>query len=187
VIGSLGVTRVDLYGTHTGASIALEAALRGAKQIRKVVFDGLPMFTAEERADHLANYIPPFEIRWDGSHVVWAWNFLRNMSVFYPWYHMDARHSTGRAPDTALLHERVVDLMKAGPGYARGYRAVYRYDPREALAKLSAEAMLCVSREDVLAQHVEAVHRSRPDIRLEWLAAENRLAATAAAINAFLG
>ena len=75
---------VDLYGTHTGASIALETAIRGVDRIRNVVFDGLPMFSDAERADHLANYVPPFEVRWDGSHVVWAWNFIRNMTVFYP-------------------------------------------------------------------------------------------------------
>jgi hypothetical protein len=100
---------------------------------------------------------------------------------------MDARHSTGRAPDTALLHERVVDVMKAGPHYARGYRAVYQYDPRPALTRLSARALLCVSREDVLAHHAEAVRGSRPDLLVSWLPAADRLAATAAAINTFLG
>jgi hypothetical protein len=144
------------------------------------------MFSPDERVDHLANYIPLFEIRWDGAYVVWAWNFIRNMSLFYPWYHMDAEHSTRRVPDTALLHERVVDLMKAGPHYAKGYRAVYRYDAHPALAQLSA-AMLCVSREDVLAHHAEVVRQARPDIRVTWLPAANRVDATAAAIHEFLG
>jgi pimeloyl-ACP methyl ester carboxylesterase len=186
-IDSLGAYQVDLFGTHTGACIALEAAARGPNRIRKVVFDGLPMFTPEERADHLANYVPPFEVRWDGSHVVWAWNFVRNMALFYPWYQMNVRHSTGRVPDTALLHERVVDIMKAGPNYAKGYRAVYRHDPRPALTQLQSEALLCVSREDVLAHHAEAVRQARPDLRIEWVASQNRLAATAATIKAFLG
>jgi len=186
VMKLLGHHQVDLYGTHTGASIALEAATRARDRVRRIVFDGLPMFSAEERADHLANYIPPFEVNWDGSHVVWAWNFIRNMTLFYPWYHMDAQHATPRAPDTALLHERVVDLMKAGPNYAKGYRAVYRYDPRPALSQLSAPAMLCVSHEDVLAHHAEAVRQTRPDVHIEWLQPGNRLAATAASINAFL-
>jgi len=187
VIDDIGEPEVDLYGTHTGASIALEAATRSATRIRRVVFDGLPMFSTGEGADHLANYVPPFEIRWDGSHVMWAWNFIRNMSLFYPWYHMDAQHSTGRAPDTAMLHQRVVDLMKAGPHYAKGYRAVYRYDPRPALAQLAVPSMLCVSREDVLAPHAKRAGQARPDVRTEWLPSEGRVEATAAAIEAFLG
>ena len=187
VVDSLGAPHVDLYGTHTGASIALETAVRAATHIRKLVFDGLPMFSPDERVDHLAHYIPPFEVRWDGSHVVWAWNFIRNMTMFYPWYRMDARHATGRAPDTMLLHERVVDLMKAGPHYARGYRAVYRYDARPALRQLSAQAMLCVSREDVLAHHAEAVRAARPDVRVTWLPGANRIGATATAMQEFLG
>jgi pimeloyl-ACP methyl ester carboxylesterase len=187
VADSLGAPRVDLYGTHTGASIALETAVRGASRIRKLVFDGLPMFSTDERVDHLAHYIPPFEAHWDGSHVVWAWNFIRNMTLFYPWYHMDARHATGRAPDALLLHERVVDLMKAGPNYASGYRAVYRYDPRPALEQLSAQTMLCVSQEDVLAHHAEAVRSARPDVRITWLPGADRINATAAAMHEFLG
>jgi pimeloyl-ACP methyl ester carboxylesterase len=187
VVDSLAVPRVDVYATHTGASIALEAAVRGATRIRKLVFDGLPMFSPEDGADHLAHYIPPFKVRWDGSHVVWAWNFIRNMTLFYPWYHMDAGHATGRAPDTLLLHERVVDLMKAGPNYARGYRAVYRYDPRPALGQLSSRAMLCVSREDVLAHHAKAVCSVRPDVRVTWLPSANRIEATATALHEFLG
>src|SRR5579859_556010 len=59
VIDALGHTRVDLYGSHTGALIALEAAVRGPDRVRRVVFDGLPVFSPEESADHLANYIPP--------------------------------------------------------------------------------------------------------------------------------
>jgi pimeloyl-ACP methyl ester carboxylesterase len=186
VVDALAAPRIDLHGTHTGASIALEAAVRGTTRIRKLAFDGLPMFSPEDRTDHLAHYIPPFEVRWDGSHVVWAWNFIRNMTLFYPWYHMDAPHTTGRAPDTMLLHERVVDLMKAGPNYARGYRAVYRYDPRPALEQLSARAMLCVSREDVLAHHAEAVRTARPDVRVTWLPGANRIDATAAVLREFL-
>ncbi len=187
VVASLDAPRVDLYGTHTGASIALETAVRNATFIHKVVFDGLPMFSADERVDHLARYIPPFEVRWDGSHVLWAWNFIRNMTMFYPWYQMDPRHATGRAPDTMLLHERVVDLMKAGPNYARGYRAVYQYDPRAALGQLSAQAMLSVSREDVLAHHAEAVRSVRPDVRVTWQPGADRVDATAAAMYEFLG
>jgi hypothetical protein len=63
---------------------------------------------------------------------------------------------------------------------------VYQYDPRPALAQLSNAALLCVSPEDVLAHHAEAVRQARPDMRVTWLPATGRLDATAAAIHGFL-
>jgi hypothetical protein len=49
------------------------------------------------------------------------------------------------------------------------------------------KSLLCVSREDILAHHAEAVLRVRPDIRVEWMRSTQRVASTAAAINEFLG
>jgi pimeloyl-ACP methyl ester carboxylesterase len=187
LIDALGLGPVDLFGSHTGALIALEAAVRGPQRVRRVVFDGLPVFSPRETADHLAHYIPVFEPRSDGSHVVWGWNFIRNMILFYPWYQQDPAHATGRAPATPMLHERVVDLMKAGPRYALGYRAAYRFSTPTALEQLTLPAMLCVAQDDVLAHHAAAVHQQRPDVTITWLDTADRLGATQVAIDAFLG
>ena len=187
VIHALGAGPVDLFGSHTGALIALEAAVRRPERVRRVVFDGLPVFSPEESADHLAHYIPAFAPRSDGSHVVWGWNYVRDMILFYPWYQQDRAHATGRAPAMSMLHERVVDLMKAGPHYALGYRAAYRFSTRAALAELAVPAMLCVAHDDVLAHHAEAVRAQRPDITVNWLDSADRLGATQIAIHAFLG
>ncbi|HLZ31374.1 MAG TPA: alpha/beta fold hydrolase [Chloroflexota bacterium] len=186
VIHALGVGPLDVYGSHTGALIALEAAVRGPERVRRVVVDGLPVFSPQEKADHLAHYIPVFEPRSDGSHVVWGWNFIRNMILFYPWYQQDPAHATSRAPSTSMLHERVVDVMKAGAHYALGYGAAYRYSTRAALAELTVPAMLCVAHDDVLAHHAAAVRQQRPDLAVTWLDPADRLGATRSAIQAFL-
>jgi pimeloyl-ACP methyl ester carboxylesterase len=187
VVDALGKQPLDLYGSHTGASIALEAAVRGPDRVRRVVFDGLPVFSPDEGADHFNNYIPLFEPHGDGSHLVWAWNFIRDMVLFYPWYRQDASHSTGRAPTTAMLHERVIDLLKAGPGYALGYRAVYRYQTPELVRRLTAPALLCVAHDDVLAHHAQRAAAAQPDLSVTWLAPTDRLGRTTSAIEAFLG
>ena len=115
-----------------------------------------------------------------------ARNFIRDMVLFYPWYHQDAAHTTGRVPATDMLHERVVDLMKAGPRYAVGYRAVYGYATRQALRNLIVPAMLCVAHADVLAHHARRALETRSDLSVRWLDGADRLGLAASAINAFL-
>ena len=188
VVDSLGAPRVDLYGTHTGASIALETAVRDATRIRKVVFDGLPMFSSNERVDHLAHYIPPFEVRWDGSHVVWAWNFIRNMTMFYPWYHMDARalhRACARHAATARAgggsHESRTELRQ-------GLSGGVPLRPAPGVGAAFAQGRCCACHERMCWRITpKRCARQRPDVRVTWLPGADRLGATAAAMHEFLG
>ena len=43
---ALGLDAVDLYGTHTGASIASMIALKHPKRVRRLVLDGVGLYAA---------------------------------------------------------------------------------------------------------------------------------------------
>ena len=55
---ALGIERADLYGSHTGAHIVLEMALAQPQRFGRVVLDGIPVFSASDKADLLAHYAP---------------------------------------------------------------------------------------------------------------------------------
>ena len=63
----LGLERVDLYGSHTGATLALDFAYRHPERVDRLVLNALGTYTQDERTDLLANYTPSLEPRWDGS------------------------------------------------------------------------------------------------------------------------
>src|SRR5262245_14572002 len=48
---ALGLGHFDLYGAHTGAKIAIEYVTRNPEKVRRLVLDGLAIYTPEEREE----------------------------------------------------------------------------------------------------------------------------------------
>lgn len=153
-LDSLGLDRVDLYGSHTGATLALDFAHRHARRVNRLVLNALAVYSEDERTDLLSNYAPSLEPQWDGSHLVRTWAMRRDMLLFWPWYRRtpEARRVTDM-PTADGLHDKVLDMMRAGSRYRQLYQASFRYEPAEALARLSVPTMITVGPDDPLAEH----------------------------------
>jgi pimeloyl-ACP methyl ester carboxylesterase len=152
-IDALGLKDYDLYGTHTGALIAMEVAIANKDAVRHLILDGVTLFSEAETKDYLANYLEPMQIRWDGTQLLWAWNFLRDQSLWWPWYNRTAegtRLGSGVASPEDL-HRNVVELIKGGTTYHLNYRAAFAYPTRERLPLLEVPVLVCASDSDPLA------------------------------------
>ncbi len=64
---ALGIERAVLYGTHTGAAIAMALAVRHPQRVARLVIDGIGVFNAAERAEILSAYLPRFVPAIDGT------------------------------------------------------------------------------------------------------------------------
>ncbi len=149
----LGVGEVDLYGSHTGGLIGIEAAIAlGPARARNLVIDGLALFTEEERDDLGEHYLPALEPRWDGSHLVWAWGFLRAQTEFWPWYNQtrEGIRWVESVPARAM-HTWAVELLKSGHTYPLAYRAAFEYPARERLPELETRTLIAAEEGDMLA------------------------------------
>ena len=171
----LGLGRVDLYGSHTGAAMALDFARRHPRRVDRLVLNALALFTPDERADLMANYTPSLEPRWDGSHLVTAWALRRDMLMFWPWYRRtpEARRKADM-PSVEVLHDKVVDLLRAGPLYWQIYHASFRYDPSEALAGPAAPTMITAGPGDPLASHLERCPEPAEGVQVELRRTDDR-------------
>jgi pimeloyl-ACP methyl ester carboxylesterase len=136
-LDALGLGRVALYGSHTGALVCVELAARRPDRVSTVLIDGYPVYSADERARRTANYFPPYEVRWDGSHLLWLWCRYREQYLFWPW-NVPGEITQARCdvPDAEFLHEGVVDLLRAGNGYRLPYGAAFRCDSAALVPKL---------------------------------------------------
>jgi len=157
VMDALQLETVDIYGSHTGAHIAIEAAIASPDRIRCAVLDGVGMWAGAERRDLLENYAPHIEPDAYGTQMFWATQFVRDQAWFFPHYRQDAAHNRklgGLSP--AMLHTTAVEVLKAVRTYHLAYRAVFRNAPHDRLPLVKAPALVMADRDDPLAPDVEA-------------------------------
>lgn len=156
---ALRLEAFDLWGTHTGALVALEMALIAPERVGRLIMEAPPLLSGAFSADILANYLPPLAPdRW-GLHLQQAWNMRRDMFVFWPWYRAarEAIRPLG-LPDVQMLHDWTIGLLQSGRTYDRSYRAAFEYRTRERLPLLTRPALITAGPGDML---VDALREAR--------------------------
>jgi pimeloyl-ACP methyl ester carboxylesterase len=136
-LDAMGLGQVALYGSHTGALACTEFAVRWPERVSALLIDGYPIYSEDESARRVATYFPPYELRWDGAHLLWLWARYREQYLFWPW-NIPARVTRARCdvPSSEFLHEGVIDLLRAGNGYRLPYAAAFRCRAAELVPKL---------------------------------------------------
>lgn len=162
---ALGLNSLDLWGTHTGALVALDMAIQRPERIDRLVLEAPPLLSGGFTADILANYLPALvPDRW-GLHLQQAWNMRRDMFLFWPWY----RESRSAArdlglPDASMLHDWTMGLLKSGGTYDLSYRAAFEYPTADRLPLLTRPALVCAGPTDMLVDGLQAAQNAAPDL-----------------------
>ena len=184
----LGIDKVDVYGTHTGARIACEMAAGHPERVRRLVLDGITEYADDLREAVIANYAPVVEPDEYGRHLIWAFNFCRDQALFFPHFMKDPEHRLAVGmPPPQVLHRITLDVLKTLDTYPKPYIAAFRYKAFERMGLVKAPTLL-LKPETELALLNESVARA-----LELLddgkaaSTAGSPAAKADAIGAFLG
>jgi pimeloyl-ACP methyl ester carboxylesterase len=147
----LSVTRCDLYGTHTGGSIAAQLAISEPGRVARLVLDGIGLYPDQLRTEILDRYAPALQADLHGSHLNWIWHFVRDTYMFWPWYRTDAGHARKVGlPAPEVLHDKVIDVAKAYQTYHLSYRAAFRYDKRREFPKIAVPTLAACAEGDML-------------------------------------
>lgn len=141
-----------IFGVHTGALVALELA--PLIEPARIVFDGLPLFDSDERADLAAHYFPDFAPQADGSHLQRLWQRSYDQFRFFPWYAQDRPLLGREIPDPAIVQSIIDDVLLSAGQCWKGYRAALAY-PHAAtrIAKVRAATTLLYRAHDPLHDH----------------------------------
>jgi pimeloyl-ACP methyl ester carboxylesterase len=189
-LSAMGLDRFDLYGTHTGANIACEIALRAPQRVRRLVLDGVSLYSAQEQAEMLALYAPAVGIDHEGSQFLRLWTFVRDAYLFWPWYRRDAVHRrAGGLPSADELHDKVVEVLKAARTYHLPYRAAIAYDKAPRLPRIEVPTLLACARSDMFMAYFDAVSALMPratPLLTDGFGTPAALAETVRAFEAFL-
>ncbi|MDG2242816.1 MAG: alpha/beta hydrolase [Rhodospirillaceae bacterium] len=191
VMDALRIESCDLYGSHTGAHIACELAIHYPDRVRRLVFDGIGMFSPEDKKDFLENYAPDVQPDEFGQHLIWAWNFVRDQVLHFPYFRRspEFRQPTASMPPPEAIQKIVVEVLKGLTTYHKGYRAAFRHPDRDRLPLIQHRTLCAASETDPLKDGVDEAAALVPDSVKAILPGERtaeEVAAKAAAIVEFL-
>lgn len=123
-----------IYGSSTGAQIALEYGKAHPKGAAGLILDNAAHFEDSERLRIVERYFPDRVPTADGAHLTGHWLSIRNLAAFFPWFEEreSARLNTD-LPPIEIIQAQLLDQLRAGRGYSRAYRAAFE---NEKLANL---------------------------------------------------
>jgi pimeloyl-ACP methyl ester carboxylesterase len=156
IMDSFGIDKVDFYGSHTGAQIGCQLAVTHPRRVRRLVLDGIPLFPEEFRQRLLAHYAPKVTPDEYGGHLSWAWNFVRDQSLHWPYFdRQPANRLANAVAAPAQLHLSVTDVLKALGTYHIAYRAAFMQDLRPLLPQLTCPVLVMASERDPLSVYLD--------------------------------
>jgi pimeloyl-ACP methyl ester carboxylesterase len=156
LVETLGLSRVGFYGFHTGAATAATFAALYPNSTAALVCDGLPAWTEAERVSFLADYLPPFEPRWDGSHMAWLWARMEAQTVFFPWHSTDPAERMAMAVSSPEhIHANAMDLLATGDAYRPVYRAAFTFRAEAVADRMPPHSLIACAASDILAAHLD--------------------------------
>jgi pimeloyl-ACP methyl ester carboxylesterase len=165
---ALGIDRAAAYGFHTGAMITGALAARYPERVTCGAANGYVVLTEPERADLVANYLPPFAPSWDGSHLTWLWARMREQTIFFPWYaKTQADRLNFNVPPPEALHAGLLDFLRSGDHYRVGYRAAFTMRSDVALQQMRVPMLVTASDYDPLAAQLPRIRRAAPCVHVQ--------------------
>ena len=113
---ALGLDQYTVYGSATGAQIAIELAKADEARVAGVILDNAADFTDAECEQIMEGYFPDMTPLADGSHLARAWQVAHDSTMFFPWH---ARWEAIEASFPRVLGQASLDsedlLLAGGP------------------------------------------------------------------------
>lgn len=134
-VDAMGIGQFSLYGSATGAQIAIEFAHAHPGRVSQLVLDNAVHFTDEERAEIMASYFPDISPRRDGSHLMATWAMAQGLFRGFPWYEVPQEPLP--EPPVSLVHATALAYLVAGADYDRAYRAAFHNERAERVQSLT--------------------------------------------------
>lgn len=165
-LDAMGLSKVRVYGSHTGAAIAAELAILAPHRVSALVLDGVSLFEGDELQDVLDHYARPFEPDLDGAYLIRLFQFCRDQYLFFPWYRRtrESRRDSGIG-NAADLHAWVVEVMKANSTYHLNYLAAFRWAADRRLPLIGCRTLLTAAADDPLIATTKKLQTHLPNGR----------------------
>jgi pimeloyl-ACP methyl ester carboxylesterase len=165
-LAAMNMPPCPIFGSHTGAAIALEFGVRHPERVTGLVLDGVPAFTEAECEVYFRDYfrdLPPTDL---GGHYAEVWTRFRDQSIWFPWSERRPEnlnpYNLGTPESTHLWASMYFD---AADGYKPAYKAASYYGEGalRAAAALKVPAIYTANETDMLFPHMARLPPPKPN------------------------
>jgi pimeloyl-ACP methyl ester carboxylesterase len=159
---------VDVFADGLGACFGIALAAHHPDLVRRLALDGLPMVRSRERRLYARHYCPPLAPDRHGTHVLRAWQQLRDTEASWPWFDRSAGAARRHDPDLdpRHLHANLVEVLKQLPSYGDAARAALEAAVRDILRGVRQPVLLFDVADDVRYAGARRASRYLSDARL---------------------
>jgi pimeloyl-ACP methyl ester carboxylesterase len=155
---ALGLGRFGLYGTATGAQLALAAAKQAPGRITRLVLENCGHFAPERRAAWEEAYFPDLTPQPDGGHLARIWAMATKQMSRFPWHlEPDPALPQAPAPPVETLQRMTRAFLDAGPAYDRAYRLAFHAEEAASFKGLSVPTVLIDWESSVVRRELQAL------------------------------
>lgn len=151
LMAHLKIARATVLGHHTGASVAAEAAATWPDLFDRVILNGPPVLTSDERESYrqALNNAPRILPVANGSHLQALWD---KRSHFTPgWTSIEA------------MHNGVIQMLISADSELDGFNAAFDHDLAATLANISQPCLILTNTGDDIYAAAQRARHQRPD------------------------
>jgi pimeloyl-ACP methyl ester carboxylesterase len=147
---------VMLYGTATGAQLAIAFASTHPQLVQHLFLDNVAHFDDDERETIFKNYFPDFAAKPDGSHLQKLWQHVSDSTQFFPWYDQkEANRISAAVPPANVLQAMALEYQLAGEDYSLAYRFAFAHERADKVQALQVSTTLFKWLGSPILQHTE--------------------------------
>tara|TARA_R110002167_G_scaffold349844_1_gene561821 strand:- start:34951 stop:35835 length:885 start_codon:yes stop_codon:yes gene_type:complete len=184
-INALELEQPLIYGSATGAQIAIEYAKAYPKDINGIVLENAAWFKDEERSAIVEHYFPDIKAQKDGSHLDLVWQMASQLFHYFPWFDTSeqARISQAEIPPEAI-QDTLMAYFTAGDNYHLAYRAAFMNERPEQLRSVTVPTHIIRWPSSVLKQYVDRLDDAKLPANIQMRTAQAGIEGRFAAIKA---
>lgn len=155
-LNAVNLAQPLVYGSATGAQIAIEYAKAHSSNVCGLVLDNAAWFYDDEREAILSRYFPDISPASDGAHLSLVWKMSSQLFQFFPWFDTspDARIGHTEIPPQ-VIQDTVMGYLTAGKNYHQAYRAAFLNERPEQLSQVTIATRVIRWPDSLLKQYVD--------------------------------
>ncbi|MDB4293147.1 alpha/beta hydrolase [Maribacter sp.] len=125
----LGLEKPAIYGSATGAQLAIRYALEYPEFVSHIFLDNSAHFDDALSAKILESYFPDLTPQIDGAHLTQIWTIVTQMFQYFPWCFTTEAYALNRPQMPLFVLQMVaMDFLKAGAHYDVAYKLAFQHE-----------------------------------------------------------